>query len=52
MSETDKIISKIEFKKKVRKCIRKRQTSSDDDEFNENPESSVRFVVNQCYILN
>lgn len=47
MSETDEITPRIEFKKKIRKCIRKRQTSTDDDdESNENQESSVRFVIN------
>lgn len=47
MSGTDEILPKIEFKKKIRNCIRKRQTSSsDDDESCENQGSSVRFVIN------
>ncbi|XP_043663788.1 telomere length and silencing protein 1 homolog [Vespula pensylvanica] len=52
MSETDEITPKIEFKKKIRKCIRKRQTSTDDDdESNENQESSVREKVEETKII-
>lgn len=49
MSETDEVKPKIAFKKKVPKCLRKRQSS--DDESNEHEEVSIREKVEEMKII-